>query len=303
MQRRTFLQAVGAAGIVSLIDIIWLHRPVQATRGTCETPGLKGPFDIALDASGRLLVTDPPSYCVISLDHAHKPDFGFGGPGAAEGKMNFPKGIAVDRDGFVYVADCNNCRVQVFSSTGELQRVIGSIGSIGGSFANPQGVHADAEGRLLVADTRNHRIQVFRGNDLIAIVGDLGDGDDQFRLPTACVTGPDGDILVLDSKHGLVKVFGKDLKFKRGFGGVGAAAGLLNLPQGMALDDRGHLWVADTNNHRLQEFTLEGTLVSVLGKHGRAPGEFDSPTGVLCNGASIFVADNGNGRVQVLARA
>lgn len=302
MERRTFLKAVGATGLCTLIEIIWFHRPTYATGAGCEAAGLRGPFDLALDASGRLLVTDPPSYCVLSLDEAYKPDFGFGGPGAAAGKMNFPKGIAVDGNGLVYVADCNNCRVQIFSPTGEFLRVIGSIGSIGGTFANPQGVHADAEGRLLVADTRNHRIQIFRGSDLVAVIGDLGDGEDQFRLPTACVTGPEGDIFVLDSKHCLVKVFGKDLKFRRCFGGVGSAPGLLNLPQGMTLDDRGHLWIADTNNHRLQEFTLEGTLVSVLGRHGRGPGEFDGPTGVACRGAIVCVADNGNGRVQVLSR-
>ena len=113
----------------------------------------------------------------------------------------------------------------------------------------------DKAGRLLVADTRNHRIQIFQRENLVGVIGELGDDDDQFRLPTAVVTRDSGEIVVLDSKHGLVKIFGDDLKFKHRFGGVGSNPGLFNMPQAMALDESGHIWVADTGNHRIQEFS------------------------------------------------
>ena len=153
-----------------------------------------------------------------------------------------------------------------------------------------------------MADTRNHRIQIFQGDNPVAVLGDLGDGDDQFRLPTACAVTPEGEILVLDSKHGRIKVFGADLKFIRSFGDVGKEPGRLNMPQGMALDDAGRVWVADTGNHRIQEFSLDGKVVSVIGKEGSAEGEFKNPTGIACREDKIYVADNGNGRIQVLAR-
>jgi DNA-binding beta-propeller fold protein YncE len=158
------------------------------------------------------------------------------------------------------------------------------------------------DGRLLVSDTRNHRVQIFQNDQLVAVLGELGDGNDQFRLPTASAVNTERDILVLDSKHGLIKVFGPDLKFKAGFGGVGSAPRLLNMPQGMRLDSNGHVWVADTGNHRIQEFSPTGTLLSVVGKKGSGPGEFDSPTGVVCREDKVYVADNGNRRVQILAR-
>src|SRR5208283_1612621 len=106
------------------------------------------------------------------------------------------------------------------------------------------------------------------GGDPVAVLGDLGDGNDQFRLPTACAVTPEGEILVLDSKHGRIKVFGADLKLIRRFADAGKDPGLLNMPQGMALDDAGRVWVADTGNHRIQEFSFDGKVVSVLGKEG-----------------------------------
>ncbi len=45
-------------------------------------------------------------------------------------------------------------------------------------------------------------------------------------------------------KHGMVKIFDKDLKFKSSFGGPGKNPGALNMPQGMDLDEAGNIWVA-----------------------------------------------------------
>jgi tripartite motif-containing protein 2/3/tripartite motif-containing protein 71 len=108
--------------------------------------------------------------------------------------------------------------------------------------------------------------------------------------------------VVLDSKHGLVKVFGEDLKFKHSFGGVGSNPGLFNMPQAMALDESGHIWVADTGNHRIQEFSPDGKVISVVGKPGAGAHEFRSPSGIAIYGRKVCVADNGNGRLQYVER-
>lgn len=312
MERRDFIKSVGAVGMFSLLSMIPLYGSTSQAGGEAEPAdndrtaktkkGFEGPFDLAFDSSGNLLVTDPPGYRVLVLDPANRPKPLFGMPGAQPGRLNFPKGIAVDRDDLIYVVDSNNCRVQVFARDGSVKQVIGSIGSIGGSFSTPQGVFLDVTGKLFVADTRNHRIQIFEQGNLVAVLGDLGDGKDQFRLPTACVVTPDQEVLVLDSKHGLVKVFGQDLTFRRSFGGVGSGPGLLNMPQGMELDTDGNVWVADTGNHRIQEFGPDGKLISAVGKMGSGPGEFENPTGVACRDNNVYVADNGNRRIQVLAR-
>jgi len=313
MNRREFIKSVGAAGVFTLLGTIHLYgskEPVGAAlkegdknAGQAGHIGLKGPFDVAFDSAENLVVSDPPSYRVVRFDPSNRETGSFGGAGSQVGNFNFPKGLAVDPDGLTYVVDSNNCRVQVFSPDGKVATVLGSVGSIGGSFATPQGVFIDGKGRALVSDTRNHRIQIFQGGAVVAIIGEFGDDMDQFRLPTACVATPDGEIVVLDSKHGQVKVFGADTKFKHSFGGVGKNPGQLNLPQGMALDTSGRVWVADTGNHRIQEFTLDGKLLSVVGKEGSGPQEFKSPTGIAWRKEKMYVADNGNKRIQILSKS
>ena len=143
MNRREFIISVGAAGMFSLLPSIRLHASAPPKQVAAGEVGLKGPFDIAFDPSGNILVTDPPGYRVVCLDSSHREVASFGRPGAQKGCLNFPKGLAVDRGGLIYVVDSNNCRIQVFDRKGTVQRVIGNIGSIGGSFATPQGVFVD----------------------------------------------------------------------------------------------------------------------------------------------------------------
>lgn len=313
MKRRDFIRSIGAAGIISLAATVPVHgygtgRSAEPRSGplgkdSASEVGLKGPFDVAFDPTGNMVVTDPPSYRVVKLDASYQPQSSFGTPGAEAGKLNFPKGVAVDSQGLTYVVDSNNCRVQAFDASGNVKQVLGTVGQIGGAFATPQGIFIDGKGRILVADTRNHRVQIFEGNSVVAIIGELGDENDQFRLPTACAATSQGEILVLDSKHGLVKVFGEDLSYRRAFGGVGKEPGQLNLPQGMTLDGSEHVWVADTGNHRIQEFDLGGKLVSVVGKEGSGPDAFSQPTGIACRDGKVYVADNGNKRIQVFSKS
>jgi DNA-binding beta-propeller fold protein YncE len=140
-------------------------------------------------------------------------------------------------------------------------------------------------------------VQIFQQGKLIGVIGVLGDKPDEFRLPTAVSVSAGRDIFVLDSKHGQVKVFGEDLRFKRAFAANGSQPGQLTMPQGMTMDAEGNLWIADTGNHRVQKFAPDGTFRSAFGKLGSGPDEFRSPTGVAVRDGKVYVADNGNGRI------
>jgi DNA-binding beta-propeller fold protein YncE len=255
------------------------------------------PFALCSNPSGGFLVTDPSLYRVFRITGALEVTGSFGSPGSAPSSFNYPKGIAVDGEGRIYVADSNNCRIQIFEPSGDLFKIVGGVGSIGGLFATPQGLYLDSSDRMLVADTRNHRIQVFHSFELAAVIGELGDAENQFRLPTAVQVSPDGEILVLDSKHGQVKFFDKDGNFKRSFSRVGNEAGMLNAPQGMVLDSNGAILIADTGNHRVQKFDLKGSLLAVLEFDASGLPIFLSPTGISAKEGSYYVADSGRGAV------
>lgn len=82
------------------------------------------------------------------------------------------------------------------------------------------------------------------------------------------------------------------------FGARGVAAGEFNFPSGMAIDNSGILWVADSYNHRLQRITPDGG-VAVVGARGLGRGQFMTPMDVAVDDMrSLFVVDQSAHRVQ-----
>jgi len=75
--------------------------------------------------------------------------------------------------------------------------------------------------------------------------------------------------------------------------------GALLYPQGLALDGAGHIYVADSGNHRLQKFANDGNFLAQWGGQGSGDGEFVAPYGVALDAAdNLYVTDNRNDRVQ-----
>jgi DNA-binding beta-propeller fold protein YncE len=84
-------------------------------------------------------------------------------------------------------------------------------------------------------------------------------------------------------------------------GGKGTEYGQLDFPRGMAVDSAKNILIADTNNGRLQRFSVDGIFLGVIGTKGEGPGEFREPSGIAIDLVSnIYVADTGNRRVQKL---
>uniref|UniRef100_A0A1I8J8E5 NHL repeat containing 4 n=1 Tax=Macrostomum lignano TaxID=282301 RepID=A0A1I8J8E5_9PLAT len=84
--------------------------------------------------------------------------------------------------------------------------------------------------------------------------------------------------------------------------GPSAEVGQLSAPRGIAACPRtGALFVADSNNHRLQAFSLTGQVRLAFGRRGAGPGEFECVTGVAVDPASrrVFATDRYNHKVLV----
>jgi sugar lactone lactonase YvrE len=73
------------------------------------------------------------------------------------------------------------------------------------------------------------------------------------------------------------------------------------MPEGMATDSQGNLYILDTGNHRVQKFGLDGRYLASFGRQGQGPGDFAYPDSIDIDGEDlIWVSDPNNQRIQVL---
>ncbi len=120
-----------------------------------------GPGGMAVDADGSIYVVSGYNSEVEKMDSNFNPVtvIGYNGPG---GGLSSPWAVAVDGRGFVYVADTNAHRVQMFKTDATFCQLWGSNGSGNGMFSYPQGVAATSTGEVYVEDIGNYRVQAFR---------------------------------------------------------------------------------------------------------------------------------------------
>ncbi len=83
--------------------------------------------------------------------------------------------------------------------------------------------------------------------------------------------------------------------------GSGASSDLFQSPTDVAWDGQGNIFVADgIGNARVAKFTPDGVFVKSWGSRGTEPGQFKTAHGIAVDaGGNVYVADRGNGRIQV----
>jgi DNA-binding beta-propeller fold protein YncE len=98
-------------------------------------------------------------------------------------------------------------------------------------------------------------------------------------------------------------------QFVTAWGEHGDDNGEFDEPRAVAFDGEGNnIYVADTNNHRIQKFTNDGIFLTAWGAKGSGNGEFNDPTGIAVGFSpevtnDVFVTDSGNARIQRFSSA
>ena len=152
-----------------------------------------------------------------------------------------PWGIAIDREGDVYVADWKNDRVQKFSPEGEYLATFGRSGREDGELHRPTGVAIDKEGDVYIADCGNDRLNIYTadGTFLTAFIGDA----DKLSVWAQGVVNANPDY----QKARLRADPTPELRFRR--------------PVAVNVDDEGRIMVLETQSPRIQIYVKERDFV------------------------------------------
>ncbi|MCA0178521.1 MAG: 6-bladed beta-propeller [Actinobacteria bacterium] len=230
------------------------------------------------------------------------------GVGTAPGQLGLIRGITVDSASNVYVADASKGLIQVFGADGSFVRTIGARGNGPGKFAGDmRGLAVDsANGWIYASDTQASQIEKFAttGEHLLTF-GSEGTGPGQFGDGGRELTiGLDGNLYAPDFGNYRVLVFAPDGTFVRHFPDPvpDPPLGGFNQAMGVAVNDAtGNVYVADTYNHRIQQFSATGSPVRQWGFRGSTdPYALNYPRGVTVEQATgrVWVANTRQGNVK-----
>ncbi len=226
--------------------------------------------------------------------------------GVGDGELNSPTGIALDKNGNIYVADTDNHSIQKFDKTGTFLARWGSEpSSQEGQFYYPRGLAVGPGDVMYVADSGNNRVQKFdlEGNAQKAWgkFGFAWRGADmgRFDVPWGITTDQDGHVYVSDTSNARIQKFQDDGQPLLKWGRDGSFDGAFFFPRGVAVDFIGNIYVADESNNRIQKFDARGSFLTKWGREGQGPGQFKSPWGIACDAlGNVYVVDSGNHRMQ-----
>ena len=272
-----------------------LGTPIQTLRG------MGGPWGVAINQRAQeVVVTECGADCVFVFSVSGEKLRSFGTPGSGEGQLKYPRGVAVDAEGNILVADNENHRIQKFTAEGQFLTAVGTKGSGPLQFSHPRGITFN--NKVYVTDSNNHRIQVLNSDlTFSSTFGKYGSGKGQFSYAWGIACGSSGEVYVADYNNHRIQVFTAEGRFLRMFGRRGKGKGELKGPIGIDIDSSGMVYVSEWANHRVSMFTSEGGFVTSFGSRGEQPGQFKYPHGLCVDSSGVvYVCDVDNHRIQML---
>ena len=313
-----------------------------STDGTNQTARFNHPSGVAVDSAGTIYVADSGNNTIrkVTGNGVVTTLAGSAGQsGSADGTnqtalFNAPTGVTVDNVGNVYVADSGNNTIRQITGNGVVTTLAGNAtqsGSADGTnqtalFNHPFGVAADSTGNIYVTDAYNFTLRDVTTNGVVTTLagsaGQFGSADGtgsaaQFSLPSGVAVNGTGNIYAADTgnstirlvtSNGVVTTLGGSPGQTGSTDAPGNAAQYFS-PGGVAVDNAGNVYVADTANSTIRKMTTDGGVTTLAGSAGmfgsvdgtNSTAEFNYPYGLAIDGAdNIYVADTYNSTIRLV---
>jgi DNA-binding beta-propeller fold protein YncE len=255
--------------LVSVFGVQELAKPILKPYGLAERNGVLYVADVA---AARILVIDIP-----------KGSFDYLSGAQGLGKLKKPVSVAVDPEGFVYVADSDRREVVVFGPDGSFQNSYGRDMDM-----KPVALAVDGDS-LYVLDLTKQQVLVLNrrtGASIGAFGRDEGPGK-TLHIPTNMGLDDKGFLYLTNVGHGKTMVFDRDGHYVRSFGELGKIPGMFTRPRGITVDREGQVYVVDAGHQNVQIFNPDGRLLMVLSGINEPLGALNLPAGVLVSEANL----------------
>ena len=264
-------------GVDSSLDLAKQDKfSSMLTGGSVLVTRLAKPYGIA-EHDGKLYVCDVGASQAVVVDFLNKSMHNLNEE-QGSGRLQKPIGIAVDEEGYVYVADNGRKDIAVYAPDGHFlkayARDLTHTSIIGVA------IYHDF---LLALDNRLGKIFVMdrKTGELLSTIGENKDRTKNMALPNGISVDSKGNIHVVNMGNGTVKEYDLDGNMLSEFGKLGDAPGEFARPRGIAVDDAGMVFVVDAGNQVTQVFNDKHRILGFFGQPGLPAGSLNLPAGVV----------------------
>jgi sugar lactone lactonase YvrE len=253
------------------------------------------------------------------------------GQGAAA-QFAYPRGIAIDSDGTIFVCDTINRTIRKITADGSVtlyagtSGIAGSVDGLGSSarFQSPSAVAIDPDHNVYIAD--QHTIRRITPDRVVSTYAGVFDADGwvdgnltsaRFSEPSGLTFGPDGSMYVSDTgnhtvrklKDGVVTTIAGTANQAGSVDGHGALA-RFKYPVGIVADAANNLYVADSGNRTVRKITPAGDVTTFAGLAGEIGTDDDVGSSArfrvvdhlaIDETGNVFVTDNNAATVRKIS--
>jgi sugar lactone lactonase YvrE len=321
--------------------------PPGSADGTGSAARFNSPSGVAVDSAGNTYVADTVNSTIRKITPAGVvTTFAglAGSTGSANGtgsaaRFNGPVAVAINSLGIIFVADTNNHTIRRVTPTGSVSTFAGLAGNDGSAdgtgstarFSFPSALAVDSANNIYVADTGNSTIRKITPARVVStfagLAGSTGSANGtgsaaRFNFPSGVAVdrAGTGNIYVGDTSNftirqitpaGVVTTLAGSPLMRGGANGTGSAARFL-LPEGMAVDSAGNIYVADQDASTIRKIAPGGVVSTFAGsftKSGSLNGtgsaaRFNLPADVAVDSSNnLYAADSNNCTIRKITPA